>query len=66
MHKQLTSLAQKEMTRKEFMLTVGFGLASILGFGSLIKLMHGDASVLLPHHASAPVQRGYGGGKYGV
>lgn len=41
MNKQLESLMQKEMTRKEFLAAVGFGIASILGFSSVIKFLTG-------------------------
>jgi hypothetical protein len=39
MDKPLQSLMQKEMTRKEFLATIGLGVASVLGFSSLLKLL---------------------------
>lgn len=60
MARPLDNLLQKEMSRKEFLATVGFGLASILGFSSLIKLLsssqHNSSSL---SYGSSP----YGGNK---
>lgn len=41
MQKQLNSIMQKEMTRKEFLATVGFGVATLFGASTLIKLLTG-------------------------
>ena len=41
MTKHLESLMQKEMTRKEFLTTVGFGIASIFGFSAVLKMLTG-------------------------
>ncbi len=57
MNKHLAVLMQKEMTRKEFITTLGLGIATILGFGSLIKLVTGKS---LSGSAS-----GYGSSTYG-
>ncbi|HUC89712.1 MAG TPA: hypothetical protein VMR45_02835 [Patescibacteria group bacterium] len=59
MNKQLTSLMQKEMTRKEFLTTFGFGLATLAGFGSIIRLLTGK------NHSSRQVSSGYGSSVYG-
>ena len=56
---QIHNAMQKEMTRKEFLTTLGFGLASLLGFASVIRLLTGKAQ-----HSSS-VQRGYGDNSYG-
>lgn len=48
---------QKEMTRKEFLATMGFGLASVLGFSSIIGLLSGKS---YKH-----VNSGYGSSLYG-
>jgi hypothetical protein len=37
MNKPLETLMQKEMTRKEFLTTVAFGTATILGLGGILK-----------------------------
>jgi hypothetical protein len=61
MHKQLNSLVKKEMTRKEFVATLGFGAATVMGFGSVLKLL-GAGSHNTKQHA---VSGGYGSSPYG-
>ena len=58
MNKQLESLMQREMSRKEFLATMGLAVASILGFSSLIKLLG------LKNH-SKHESGGYGSRVYG-
>jgi hypothetical protein len=61
MNKNIEALAQKEMTRKEFLLTVGFGILSIAGLSSLVK-------IFLGHHpltTSSQNSYGYGSNPYG-
>lgn len=55
MNKALNTLLQKEMTRKEFLATLGLGVASLLGFSSVIRLLNS-------HHSQA---NGYGSHPYG-
>lgn len=54
---KLDQLMSKEMTRRQFLVTVGFGLASLFGLsamlGALTSSDKGDPS------------RGYGAGRYG-
>lgn len=57
MHKQLDELFQKEMSRKEFLAAVGFGLASIFGFAHIIRAITGKTQ-----KSNA---RGYGSSPYG-
>ena len=57
MNKHLETLMQKEVTRKEFLATTGLAIASIMGFGSLLKFLSGK------HDSQRP--RGYGGSVYG-
>ena len=59
MTKPVAALMQKEMTRKEFLTTMGLAGASVLGFSSIIKLLTGKSL-----HGSA-VNHGYGGSSYG-
>lgn len=59
MHKRLDNVMQKEMTRKEFLAALGFGMASILGFSTIIRVLSGHSSV------SRHVQGGYGSSPYG-
>jgi hypothetical protein len=63
MAQPITTLMEKEMTRKEFLATLGFGLASIMGFSTIIHLLTGKSF-------SNPVHRhvssyGYGSSAYG-
>ena len=59
MHKNLDALLKREMTRKEFMATLGFGAASVMGLGSLIKFIKPER--ITPAKMSA----GYGSRPYG-
>lgn len=49
---------QKEMTRKEFLATMGFGVASIFGLSTVIKMLSSKSS---GHNSSM----GYGSSNYG-
>lgn len=60
MNKPIDALMQKEMSRKEFLMTVGFGMMSVMGFGTIIKLLSGKG-MTLRHSVSA----GYGSSTYG-
>ncbi|MDB5164546.1 MAG: hypothetical protein JWL89_172 [Candidatus Saccharibacteria bacterium] len=55
MQKHINELLQKEMSRKEFLGTVGFGIASVFGLGTVLKLMG--------HKGSSSF--GYGSSSYG-
>lgn len=55
-HKHLQELLQKEMTRKEFLATVGFGIASIFGLSTILHMLGSK-----PNHVS----QGYGSNTYG-
>lgn len=63
MTKVLHALLQKEMSRKEFLMTAGLAVGSLLGFSTLIRMLTGkslDASLpgISSHHS-------YGNGSYG-
>lgn len=60
MKEQIGELVQKEMTRKEFLTTVGFGVVSIMGFSSLLKLLTGKS-----HSLKRNLSDGYGSSAYG-
>lgn len=62
MNKIADNLMQKEMSRKEFLATLGFGMASILGFSTIIRLLTGKSA---DHHLSGRVGSGYGSSTYG-
>ncbi len=57
---KINELMQKEMTRKEFLTTVGFGVASIFGLSAIIKLITNKENPLTRQN-----EFGYGGGTYG-
>jgi len=65
MNKQLDTLFQREMTRKEFLATLGFGMASIMGFSTIIRLLTGKSvdSHLIRHSGIAYGSTPYGGGR---
>ncbi len=62
MNKNLDVLMQKEMSRKEFMMTLGFGLASIMGFSTIVRLLTGKSA---DHHLMGRTSNGYGSTPYG-
>jgi hypothetical protein len=63
MTKQLNSLLQKEMSRKEFLATMGFGLASVMGLSTVLHMLTGKSlSGQLGRHQSFG---GYGASSYG-
>lgn len=61
MNKQISDLLHKEMTRKEFLATLGVGVGTMLGFGSIIRLFTGQQQDV----AHVPIVHGYGSGAYG-
>lgn len=66
MPKHLDTLMQKEMTRKEFVATLGFGLLSIMGLSTIIRVLTGtDPSSNFERQLGGKSHFGYGGGSYG-
>jgi hypothetical protein len=61
---QVSTLLQKEMTRKEFLATLGLATGTILGMSSIIKLFTGKSL-----HSQLGVSQksgyGYGASPYG-
>lgn len=55
---QVQELLQKEMSRKEFLATIGFGVASVFGLSAVLKI----AGVQAPHNIQ---KNGYGSSAYG-
>lgn len=53
---------QKEMSRKEFLATFGFGVASLFGLGTLLRLM-GQHPEQHPNQQVSSM--GYGSSAYG-
>jgi hypothetical protein len=61
MTKPLDTLMQKEMTRKEFVATLGLGMASVMGFSTIIHLLTCRSLTHRGMHATY----GYGSSAYG-
>lgn len=57
---KLNSLMQKEMTRKEFLVTLGFGMAALFGLSALMHLVTGKENPLGQNKSV-----GYGSSTYG-
>lgn len=51
---------ETEMTREQFLETVGFGVVALFGFGNVMKAL-GKTPSLPAQPAAAPTSRGYGG-----
>lgn len=62
MNKPITELLAKEISRKEFLATLGFGVASIVGFSTIIHFLTGKS---VESHLSQRVSSGYGSSPYG-
>lgn len=56
--RQLDEVMNKEMTRKEFLATLGFGIASIMGFSTVLRFLFGRGS-------QQTANAGYGANAYG-
>lgn len=56
----IKDMMQKEMTRKEFLATMGFGVATIFGLATLLRLLTGKNDPFQQNSAL-----GYGDGSYG-
>ncbi len=61
MNTQLSTLLEKEVSRKEFLGMSGLAIASIFGLGTVIKLLTGKS---LASHQSGSTG-GYGANPYG-
>ncbi len=62
MYKQVDELLQKEMSRQDFLKTVGVGLLAVFGFSSVFKMLNGMSG----HGGNHKVANaGYGSSPYG-
>lgn len=61
MNAHVSTLMEKEVSRKEFIGMSGLAVASIFGFGGVIKLLTGKS--LTGNHGS--MSAGYGSSSYG-
>ena len=57
--KQLQGLMQKEMSRKEFLATIGLGIVTVMGFSTLVNTLMGSKNNQQQANA------GYGSNPYG-
>jgi hypothetical protein len=63
MTKQLTTILQKDMSRKEFLMTLGLASASLFGFSTIISMLTGKSVGTMFNHR---VTSGYGSSRYGM
>lgn len=56
MQKQVHQILQTEMSRKDFLATLGFGVASVFGLGTILRLLG---------HSQQSQSSGYGSSSYG-
>ena len=63
MNSHLSNLMEKEVSRGEFLGMLGLAVASIFGFGTLLKLLTGKS--LESHHTLVESDFGYGSSIYG-
>jgi Trp operon repressor len=63
-NKNIQSLMQKEMSRKEFLATMGFGVAAVMGASTLIKLLTGKSNPVSKQLSLDSSKAGYGSGSY--
>jgi hypothetical protein len=63
---QVSALLEKEVSRKEFLTMSGLALASVMGFGSVIKLLTGKSVQHFGATTSPQLMNSaYSGGAYG-
>lgn len=63
MNAHMSSLMEKEVSRKEFLGMSGLAVASIFGFGTIVKLLSGKSLGGNRHLSSGFGSGAYGGGK---
>ncbi len=63
MQKPIKALMQKEMTRKEFLATLGFGVATVMGLSSVLTMMGKKNPFDVRAQASGYGSSAYGGPK---
>ena len=61
---KINDMLHTEMTRKEFLATLGFGIATIAGFSTILKML-GKENPWQQSANNATQTFGYGGGPYG-
>lgn len=63
MNTPLSSLLEKEVSRKEFLGMSGLAIASVFGLGTIVKLLTGKS--LTSHQSIGSTAGGYGSSPYG-
>ena len=58
----LEDIMNKEMSRKEFLATLGFGVASIFGLSTIMRFVFGKGNQA---QQGRPTSTGYGSSTYG-
>lgn len=66
MSNQVNNIMQKEVSRKEFLGMSGLAVASIFGFGTVVKLLTGKSLGGNKHFASGYGSNPYGGNNVGA
>ena len=61
MQKQLQTLLSREMTRQEFLATIGVGVASIMGLSGLLRVLNGKSPAGQHHQGYGYGRNTYGG-----
>lgn len=61
--KHIQNLLKKEMTRREFLATLGFGLATLAGLSSLLNMLGKTNNPWQPQQSNSSL--GYSSGPYG-
>lgn len=65
MNTRVAELMDKEVSRKEFLGMSGLAVASIFGFGTIIKMLTGKSLSNHPHVTGNSGPLGYGASAYG-
>lgn len=55
----IDEVLHKNMTRQEFLATLGFGVAAIFGLGTILRFLFGK------QHTTSNISMGYGASAYG-
>ena len=63
MKQQLSTIMQKEVSRKQFLGMSGLAVASVFGLGGVLKIFSGQS--LLGNNSGSGSGSGYGGSPYG-
>lgn len=61
MSKPIDAIMQKDMSRKDFIVTLGFGVVSVMGLSTIVHMLTGKS-----FSSNASTKAGYGSSRYGV